>query len=41
MIFKIYLFTQKEKEENEYPISSNIKRIIIDKKGEKYLCNKI
>ena len=28
-IFKIYLFSIKEKEENEYSISDNIKRIVI------------
>ena len=30
-IFQIYLFNQKEKEENEYTISDNVKRIFIKK----------
>ena len=36
-IFKIYLFTQKEKEENEYEISTNIKRVIIKNPKDTYL----
>ena len=36
-IFKIYLFTQKEKEENEYEISANIKRVIIKNPKDTYL----
>ena len=32
-IFRLYLFTEKNKEENEYAIPDNIKRVLINKKG--------
>lgn len=33
-IFKIYLFSQKEKEENEYTIPENIKRVVVRNKND-------
>ena len=41
-IFKIYLFSLKGKEKEEYPISDKVKRVFIEKKNDgKYLVNKI
>ena len=41
-IFQIYLFNQKEKEENEYTISDNVKRIFIKKSNNaNYLIKQI
>ena len=41
-IFKIYLFSLKGKEKEEYPISDKVKRVFIEKKNDgQYLVNKI
>ena len=41
-IFRIYLFNQKDKEENEYKISDNINRVVIKKlKDPKYLIKQL